>query len=119
MCRTSFAVRGVGLFCDDAFESHRGHLLEECFAFAFDMIKCGEGPELGNDVDEKLFALGEGKRSKIKIFEREEIEHIKCRRKLDSRSLDFERRAQPTTPLEQRETRQTFLVGHDYFTVDD
>src|SRR6266571_2607992 len=119
MCRASFAVRGVGLFCDDALESHRGHLLEECFAFAFDVIECAQWPELGNDVDEKLFALGEGKRPKIEILECEEIEHIECRRQLDRRSLDFERRAQPATTLKQREARQTFPVGHDYFAVND
>src|SRR5438876_7875300 len=99
MCRTSLAVRGVGFFCDDALESHRGHLLEKCFAFALDVIERAEWSELGNDVDQELFALGEGKRSQIEVLECEEIEHVERRRQLDSRSLDFERRAQPATTL--------------------
>src|SRR6266404_9774855 len=119
MWRASFAVRGVGLFSDDALEPHRGHLLEECFAFALDVIECAQRPELGNDIDEKLFALGEGKRSKIEVLECEEVKHIECRRQLDRRSFDFERRAQPATTLKQREARQTLRIGHDYFPVDD
>jgi bifunctional non-homologous end joining protein LigD len=62
------AILARGFLGDDAFESHRHHLLQECFTFALDVIEIADGTERRHQILEQLFATQQRQRSDVEIF---------------------------------------------------
>src|SRR5688572_26321663 len=97
MWRASLSVWTIRLFGDDSFESHSGHLLEECFALALDVIEIPQWTERWNYVLEELLPPQELERTHVEVLKSKEIERIESCGQLHGSAANLQRRRETTT----------------------
>src|SRR5688572_18742603 len=69
--RTALLVRAIGFLRHDSLETHRGHLLEECFALTLDVIEISQRTERWNYILKELLPAHELEGAHVEILEGE------------------------------------------------
>src|SRR5712664_2929598 len=111
-------IRAVSLLRHDALETELHDLLVQRLAVFLEMLRVAERSRLRQDLAENLLALDERQLAEVVALEREQIEHIQRRRRLDRRALRLAR-AEPGAHLEHIEVRPPRLVEDDQPAVQN
>ena len=112
-------VRRRRALADDALEPETLGLVEHRFSLAQEVLRVAHGTRDRQQRAQSGFALDERQRAQVEAFEREQVERIEARRQLERRARDVGAARQAAALLQQREARQSALVEHDDFGIED
>src|SRR5205085_4340723 len=112
------AIWTVGLLGHDALQSQLYDLLVQPFTVLLEVLGVAQRPHFGQPVARDFLALDPRPLPQAIPAEREEIEHVEGRRRLDRGPLRFAR-AEFGPGLQHVEARFSNLVQYDQLTVED
>ena len=117
--RAAGAIRRVRLLGDDALEPEPHHLLVQRLAVGPEVLEVFDWTHARYDPLEQRGPLLERQRPEVEALEREQVEYVQHRRRLDGGASHFERPRDLGAVLQSLEHGPPRLVRHHQLAIED